>query len=113
MMMDTRIYERLARELIQFNSKLTFRFLMKNGHLIERVISEVSHLDDSSIIYYSDYRYEYIPKKGYNEKDIMKIDMKKMQHTGRQVNPTLSTENGTIYHTVEMLLKSGYILVKD
>ena len=113
MMIDTRIYERIARELIQFNSTLKFRFLLKNGHLVERVISEVSHLDNADAIYYSDYRYEYIPVKGYVEKDIMKIDMNKMQSTGRTVNPTLSTENGMIYHTVEMLLKSGYILVKE
>ena len=111
MMIDTRIYERLARELIHSNTSLTFRFLLKNGHVIERVISEVSHTKDSPIIYYSDYRYEHIPKKGYTEKDIMKIDMAKMQISTRTPNPTLSTENGTIYHTVEMLLKSGYIVV--
>ena len=112
MIVDTRIYERLARELIQFNSTLKFRFLLKNGRVIERVISEVTHTSDADIIYYSDYRYEYIPKEGYEEKDIMKLDMDKMYKGGRTANPTLSTENGTIYHTVEMLLKSGYILVK-
>ena len=111
MMIDTRLYERLARELIHVNKSLTFRFLLKNGHVIERVISEVSHVKDASIIYYSDFRYEYIPQKGYMEKDIMKIDMKKMQNVIRTPNPTLSTENGTIYHTVEMLLKSGYIVM--
>ena len=111
MMIDTRLYARLARELIHMNKSITFRFLLKNGHVVERVISEVSHLDDASIIYYSDYRYEYIHQKGYIEKDIMKIDMTKMQNKVRTVNPTLSTENGTIYHTVETLLKSGYITV--
>lgn len=111
MMIDTRIYEKLARELIHVNKTMTFRFLLKNGHVIERVISEVSHTSDNPIIYYSDYRYEYIPQKDYIEKDIMKIDFTKMQKSARVVNPTLSTENGMIYHTIEMLLKSGYIVV--
>ena len=50
-MVDTRIYERLARELIQFNSTLKFRFLLKNGRVIERVISEVTHTSDADIIF--------------------------------------------------------------
>lgn len=109
-MIDIRKFESLAKEYVKSGEILCFRIILHNGKVIERLFSPIDHDKDATEIFYARKHTTYSPINGYIINDVSDIDFNKV--TSFTMNePTLSTQNGCILHTIEQLLKSNYIKI--
>lgn len=108
-MIDTRIIEKKASELVNLNQLLIFRLLLPNGNMIERRITPVIPAGNSHIVY-RDHKYVY---KGNKEPitDIHTVDLRTLRKIESIEMPSRSSQNGIIKHTIENLLKMNYEVV--
>lgn len=111
-MEDTRILEKLANDLVESGGTLTFRFLMSDNRIIERVLQPVVKSKTSEETLYRDIRTVYAPKKGYHFLSLESIDFSKMIKIGRSDESASTTKNGIIKNRIEYILRSGYQLIK-
>jgi hypothetical protein len=108
-MIDTRIIEKKAAELANQNQVMTFRLLLPNGNMIQRKITPVIPRGDGFIIY-RDHKDVY---KGINQpiSDIQNVDLRTLWKIESTEMPAYSSENGTIKHCIENLLKMNFELI--
>ena len=108
-MKDTRKLEKKADALIQKNEKMVFRFLLKNGTMVERIIKPVKPNAKSTVIY-RDIRRFYKAKKGKIE-DISTVNTSSLKRLESVEMPSKSGEENTIKPVIVSLLESGYIVI--
>lgn len=94
-MIDYRVYEKQAKELVDSGKPMVFRLILPNGNIAERHITPVSHTLGSDF-YYTDTKYVYT----LENKNAMKL---KCIETTKMSPQT--TKNGVIYGFIASLLK--------
>lgn len=112
-MYDMREFTKKAHEALKTGKKITLRYQLRNGHILERNIEPVMSVGNEGIRYYSDTKYEYALKDGTTFDDIYNIPEKNLIKLGKEVYPTTTTKNGVIINLLESLLSFGYIMKKE
>lgn len=110
-MKDTRIIEKKAEELVNMNKQLTFRYLLKNGNMVERVIRPIE-LPNRSKTVYRDIRNFYAPKKGSKIEDIATVKKKSLRKIESVEMPSKSSVGSTVTDLIITLLDMGYVVIE-
>ena len=113
MMIDLRKIHKEASILVNQREKLIFRHVLKNGMLVERIISPVAYAGNQEHCLYSHVRIEYKPKKDYKINNIYDCDKSKMIKINKYNHPSVSSEHGVITNVIEDLLRNGYVLYES
>ena len=102
-MVDNRIFEKQARELLANYNTIYFYIVTNKKNLIERKIQKVSDAGVYSDIY-TRYRARF-----HDDININKFKLSDLIKVTSEYQPALSVENCSIYDKIESLLKAGYI----
>ena len=108
---DTRAYTKKANELVASHKTIILRTTLKNGNIIERVITPTVNPANMGYTLYTDIKKIYMIKnKSRTIEEFSTIPPSELIGVERIKLPSITSKDGVINTFIERLLLAGYVV---
>ena len=109
-MKDNRKFTKQADTLMHSKKRIILRMQLRNGDIVERILSPVKDPSDDKHLMYNNIKniYELKDKKKSTDVDLNNLDFSTLRRIGRGTLKPTSSKRGMVSSLVEVLLMSGY-----
>lgn len=108
------MYTKKANELVALQKTITLRNVLRNGNIIERVITPTISPVNKGYVLYTDVKKIYaIKNKTRSIDEFASIPTSELIGIERIKLPSVSSKDGVINTLIERLLLSGYVVYEN